>query len=126
MLFLKTRLTALIVAGSIPCFAGDTKVIVQDGGARGSPTTVAMRDVRTGQFLQCLDSDDDMRVPTNLTWCEVVNWGQAEDTLSAHVRIFFDKPSGEQGSLTVSPTHLIYKVTAAAVGDEATSIDACE
>lgn len=70
------------------------------------------------------DSGDDLRVPTNISWCKVMNWGQAEDTVSSHVRITFNKPSGGPGSLTVSPTHLIYKLTAAAVGAEVASVDA--
>ena len=99
-------------------------MLVKD--ANGKPSSMALRDVRTGQFLQCLDSGDDLRVPTTPTWCEVINWGQAEVGLNPHVRIRFDKPSGGQGSLTVTPTHLIYKLTAATLGAQAASIDACK
>lgn len=114
----------VVAAGNHPCFSGDTQVIVKDAG--GSPTSIAMREIRTGQFLQCLDSGDDMRVPTSPTWCPVVNWGQAEEKATRQIRISFEKPSGALGSLTVTRTHLIYKLTGADVGAEATSVDTCK
>jgi len=55
----------------------------------------------------------------------VVNWGHAEEALKSHVRIDFTKPSGGQGSLTMSPSHMMFKLKAAAVGDEAINMEQC-
>jgi hypothetical protein len=52
-----------------PCFSGDTRVVVQEFA-----TPVAMRDVRTGQHILCVDSGVDMTTPGALKFCEVVNW----------------------------------------------------
>lgn len=50
----------------------------------------------------------------------------AEDTPSLRqIRVVFSKPSGGQGSLTMSPSHMMYKLTTAAVGDEATNMEQC-
>lgn len=35
---------------------------------------VAIRDLRTGQHVQCLNSTGDLRVPVSATFCEVINW----------------------------------------------------
>lgn len=63
----------MAAVGAPVCFAGDTKVLVQDSSRRGFQA-VAIRDVQTGQYVQCLNSTDDMRVPTTISWCLVQNW----------------------------------------------------
>lgn len=60
------------ICDSSGCKAGDTRVRIQE-----SPAPVALRDVKTGQHIQCVDASDDMRVPTKLAWCEVHNWVSA-------------------------------------------------
>ena len=50
------------------CFSGDSKVIIQE-----QQEPIAMRDLQTGQHVQCVDHQD-MLLPTTLKWCEVMNW----------------------------------------------------
>lgn len=40
----------------------------------GEEQLVKIRDVRTGQRIQCMRTTVDMRVPLNVTYCEVMNW----------------------------------------------------
>lgn len=53
------------------CFSGDTLVRIKE-----SANPVAIRDLKTGQHVQCLDTNEDMRVPTTVQFCEVKNWGE--------------------------------------------------
>jgi hypothetical protein len=43
-----------------------------------------------------------------------------------HRRLSFTRPSGAAGSLTMSANHMFVKLTAAAVGNQANSVAACE
>jgi hypothetical protein len=57
-------------AGSNPtCFSGDSTVRV-----RGLLHPVTMRELRTGQQVECLHSGSDLMAPTTPTWCEVINF----------------------------------------------------
>lgn len=57
-------------AGSNPtCFSGDSTVRV-----RGYLHPVTMRELRTGQHVECLHSGSDLMAPTTPTWCEVINF----------------------------------------------------
>lgn len=56
-------------AGPEPCFSGDALVRVQ-----GLAQPVHMRDLRTGQMVQCVDSGADLTAPATLKWCKLMNW----------------------------------------------------
>jgi hypothetical protein len=68
--------TAVVTAP--PCFSGDTRVVVQE-----SATPMAMRDVKTGQHILCVDSGVDMTTPGGLKFCEVMNWVSLGGTVLA-------------------------------------------
>jgi hypothetical protein len=55
------------------CFARDTIVQVRDA-ASGRAVPVKIRNVKTGEQILCMDTSDDLRLPTKATWCEVINW----------------------------------------------------
>lgn len=112
-------------AAAPACFSGDTKVVVQ-----GLKAPVAIRDLQTGQFVQCLDSGVDLTQPSTTRWCEVVNWLHAESKQLLQTRISFNRMGGSPGNITVSPTHMVLRLTpdaaAAPVGATAASVAACE
>lgn len=66
--FISTHVTPAY-ADDAPCFSGDTLVRVE-----GQEQLVKIRDVRTGQRIQCMRTTDDMRVPLSVAYCEVMNW----------------------------------------------------
>lgn len=107
------------------CFSGDTKVVVQ-----GLKAPVAIRDLQTGHFVQCLDSGADLTQPSTVRWCEVANWLHAEAKQLLQTRIRFNRMGGSPGSITVSPTHMVLRLTsdaaAAPAGATAASVAACE
>lgn len=105
------------------CFSGDTKVVVQ-----GSNTPVAMRDLKTGQRVQCLDSGADLTQPSAVKWCDVMAWLHAEPKQLQQTRITFTRAGGSTGSITVSPSHMVLKLTgdSVAVGATATTVAACK
>jgi hypothetical protein len=35
---------------------------------------VAIRDLQTGQHVECLNSGSNLMTPTTTQWCEVMNW----------------------------------------------------
>jgi hypothetical protein len=55
------------------CFAGDTVIQVRDD-ANGRAVPTKIRNVKTGQHILCMDTSEDLRLPTKATWCEVINW----------------------------------------------------
>lgn len=105
------------------CFSGDTKVVVQ-----GLKAPVAIRDLQTGHFVQCLDSGADLTQPSTVRWCEVANWLHAEAKQLLQTRIRFNRMGGSPGSITVSPTHMVLRLTsdaaAAPAGATAASVAA--
>jgi len=103
-------------------------VRVRDSDAPAGSRVVAMRDVQTGQFIQCLGSNDDLRVATSLAWCEVINWYHAEEAPVPMVRVSFTRPDRAKGSLTLSTAHQVLKLTDASVsaGTTAPNVLACE
>lgn len=62
----------LNLAGKQSCFAGDTVVQVRDDTGRAMPTKI--KHVKTGQHILCTDTNDDLRLPTEASWCELMNW----------------------------------------------------
>lgn len=81
----------------------------------------------------CADTEDEMRVPQTIKWCEVQNWIHAQKILFNQTRISFTYPAGAKragtaGALTLSPTHLFMKLTGAgvAVGNTSASVQDCE
>lgn len=41
------------------------------------PGIAALEDVKVGQHIECVDTDDEFRLPSVSTWCEVKNWVSA-------------------------------------------------
>lgn len=41
---------------------------------QGKANPVPITEVRTGEYVQCLRTDDDMMLPKTLDWCLVANW----------------------------------------------------
>lgn len=59
------------------CFSADATVRIQE-----SPTPVTMRELKTGQHVECLDSGADMLAPTTTRYCEVMAWvGERKEEL---------------------------------------------
>ena len=52
----------------VGCFSGDSLVVIKE---QSEPVT--MRELQTGQHVQCVDHQDFM-LPTTPKWCKVMNW----------------------------------------------------
>lgn len=89
---------------------------------------MAIRNLQTGQYVLCLDTNDDLRLPKTPSWCLVPNWGHAEERMTPQIRITYPRPGGSRGvgSLTVSYSHRVLKLTAASAGDTGTSMTDCK
>jgi hypothetical protein len=73
----------MLHAHAVPCFAGDTLVVVEN-----SETQVAMRDVKTGQRILCVDRGMDYTSPAGLKFCEVANWVSSQTATKRGARAF--------------------------------------
>lgn len=99
---------------------------------RGAAQPVAIRDLKTGDYVMCLNTTDDLREATTTTWCEVKNWLNADQLTFLQTQYSFTYPAGAgkragtSGSLTLSSTHMFMKLTAAQAGDTAASVQDCE
>jgi hypothetical protein len=63
-----------VAAGlDLTCFAGDTVLQVRNDTS-GRAVPVKIRNVKTGQHILCTDTNEDLRLPTKASWCEVINW----------------------------------------------------
>lgn len=51
------------------CFSAEATVRIQE-----SATPVTMRELKTAQHVECLDSGADMLAPTTTRYCEVMAW----------------------------------------------------
>jgi hypothetical protein len=67
-----TSMLLCFFAGRDVCFAGDTVVQVRDDTGRAVPTKI--KHVKTGQHILCTDTNEDLRLPTKASWCELMNW----------------------------------------------------
>lgn len=112
------------MAGIVPCFSSKTLVRTLE-----SPVPIAMEDLKTGDHVQCMDTNEDMRLPTTAKYCEVMAWLHARQDASVNTqRIHFRRPGGAPGSLTVSPTHFVTRLTSGNVqeGSRAASVHECK
>ena len=50
------------------CFSGKTLVRTLE-----HPAPIPLEELKTGDHVQCMDSSDDMRLPTTHKYCEVMN-----------------------------------------------------
>jgi hypothetical protein len=94
-------------AGKQPCFSGKTLVRILE-----SPQPIPIEDLKTGDHVQCMDTTEDMRLPTTVKYCEVMNWLHARADAVVHfTRIHFNRLGAAPRSLTVSPTHYVLRLT---------------
>lgn len=73
-----------------PCLGGSAKVRILE--APGVLT--ALRDVKVGQHVQCLDSDEEMRLPTDLKFCEVKYWIHVDNDPEPMRHVSYRRPDG--------------------------------
>ena len=61
----------LLHSGTGPptCFSAESKVNIQE-----SSKPVSMRELKTGQNVECLNSGDDFMAPRTTQFCEVMAW----------------------------------------------------
>lgn len=83
---------------------------------------IPLEELRIGDHVQCMDTSEDMRLPTTPKYCEVMNWlHTSPDADVFHQRITFMRPGAAQGSLTVSPTHFVTRLTSPNVREGTTA-----
>jgi len=64
---------------------------------------VAIRDLRVGDHVLCVDGGDDLMTPGSAHWCPVMNFRAEDETVfSDMVRINFTHTNGTKGSMTLS------------------------
>ena len=66
------------------CFAGDSRVRVLSGG---NVLTKAIRDVATGDLIQCLSTDINFAYPQHAKWCEVKEWVRTAERTGANAAL---------------------------------------
>lgn len=107
------------------CFSADTLYVVKEEAA-----PIPVRQLRTGQHIQCVDSGADLTTPGAVKWSEVPNFAHVDNSRSILQQcITFNRADGSTGSLTVTLSHLILRLRengAAAVGAKASTVAACE
>lgn len=106
------------------CFSADTLFVVKDEAA-----PIPLKQLRTGQHIQCVDSGADLTTPGAVRWCEVPNFSHVNNSKSIlQQRIRFRGADGTIGNLTVTQNHLILRLKAGAapVGSRASTVAACE
>jgi len=60
----------LVYAGLAPsCFSGNSKVVIKE-----ADEPVAIRDLRIGDHVLCVDGGDDLMTPGSGHWCPVMNF----------------------------------------------------
>lgn len=99
------------------CFAGTSLVEVQ-----GQAAPVALKDVRVGDRVRCLNTSPDMLQPTTPAWCEVNAWAHSITGETRQVKLSFSQ-GGKPGSLSLSTTHLVFVLASTApAGTTAASV----
>lgn len=86
------------------CFSGNSKVVIKE-----ADEPVAIRDLRIGDHVLCVDGGDDLMTPGSGHWCPVMNFARAEEAVFQDmVRINFTAANGTKGSTTISFGHQLH------------------
>ena len=85
------------------CFSGNTLVRTLE-----HPAPIPLEELKTGDHVQCMDSSDDMRLPTTPKYCEVKN---CELRLIATDSKHPDCPSQLHGMTGIWLAHLVYIIS---------------
>jgi hypothetical protein len=59
----------LVCAGNPECFAANTMIHIKE-----SPTPIPIQELQTGQHVLCMDTTEDMRLPTKAKYCKMLAW----------------------------------------------------